>query len=68
MTKRLYNWVLRQDVILPTGGGPDGKAPLYCQKGDIVEADYRTMLRDPDFWGPDAEEFLPERWEKVRPG
>ncbi|OAG02412.1 cytochrome P450 [Paraphaeosphaeria sporulosa] len=57
-----------RDVILPTGGGLDGNSPLLCRKGDIIEADYRTMMRDPDFWGPDAEDFLPERWEKVRPG
>lgn len=40
---------------------------MYFQKGDIIEADYRTMMRDPDIWGPDAEEFLPERWENARP-
>ncbi|PVI00779.1 cytochrome P450 [Periconia macrospinosa] len=57
-----------EDVVLPCGGGPNGKSPLYFQKGDIIEADYRTMMRDPDFWGPDSEEFLPERWESVRPG
>ena len=57
-----------QDVVLPCGGGADGKGPLYCRKGDIIEADYRTMMRDPEFWGSDSEVFLPERWEKMRPG
>lgn len=57
-----------QDVIIPCGGGANGDRPLYCRKGDIIEADYRTMMLDPDFWGPDVNDFLPERWERIRPG
>jgi cytochrome P450 monooxygenase len=33
-----------------------------------VEINYRAMGRDESFWGEDAEEFRPERWERVRPG
>jgi cytochrome P450 len=56
-----------RDVVLPCGGGLDGKKPLYIIKGDMIEVDYRTMMRDPDYWGLDAEQFIPERWEVVRP-
>ena len=55
-------------VVIPFGGGADGKSPLYVQKGDIIEINYRSMCRDEDFWGPDVNRFVPERWETVRPG
>ncbi|KAM0800708.1 cytochrome P450 [Usnea florida] len=54
-------------TVLPTGGGLDGKSPLLIRKGDIVELNIRAMQRDKSFWGPDAEEFRPERWTSVRP-
>ncbi|XXG98990.1 hypothetical protein Hte_005323 [Hypoxylon texense] len=56
-----------QDTALPSGGGKDGKAPIFCAKGDIVHCNRYIMHRDPDLWGPDAEEFRPERWETARP-
>jgi cytochrome P450 monooxygenase len=37
------------------------------QKGDIVEINYRSMCRDADFWGDDANSFVPGRWKCVRP-
>lgn len=55
------------DTILPCGGGAEGKAALYVRKGDIIEVDYRTMMRDKDFWGADADTFEPARWEEIRP-
>ncbi|KAF2493923.1 cytochrome P450 [Lophium mytilinum] len=54
-----------ESVVLPSGGGKGGIAPLYVQKGEIVERNFRYMLRDKDFWDEDAEEFRPERWEKI---
>ncbi|MCJ1443965.1 MAG: hypothetical protein MMC23_004465 [Stictis urceolatum] len=56
-----------KDTALPTGGGKDGKQPIFCAKGDIVHCNRYLMHRDPDLWGSDAEEFRPERWEKARP-
>jgi cytochrome P450 monooxygenase len=49
------------------GGGPDGKSPIFIQKGDVVHCNRYIMHRDKDYWGSDAEEFYPERWENLRP-
>lgn len=56
------------DTILPLGGGDDGKSPLFIPKGQAVQWSLYTMHRRKEFYGEDAEEFKPERWEKLRPG
>ncbi|KAF2714530.1 cytochrome P450 [Pleomassaria siparia CBS 279.74] len=56
-----------KDVILLCGGVPKGNDPLYVQKGDIIDVDYRTMMRDSENWGSDANQFRPERWREIRP-
>ncbi|KAF2684548.1 cytochrome P450 [Lentithecium fluviatile CBS 122367] len=56
-----------KDVVFLRGGGEDGKAPLYVQKGDIIEMNFRCTLRDRNFWGEDADEFRPERWDHLKP-
>ena len=56
-----------KDTILPVGGGPDQNEPIFIQKGTIVSCNRYLMHRDPDIWGADAEEFIPERWEDARP-
>ena len=37
-------------------------------KGTIAVYSVWTMHRRKDFYGPDADEFKPERWEHLRPG
>ncbi|CAN8100918.1 unnamed protein product [Discula destructiva] len=59
--------VARRDTVLPRGGGPDGKLPIYIPAGRKVFWSSYTMHRNPETWGPDAEEFRPERWENARP-
>ena len=59
-----------RDTVLPTGGGPDGKSPVFVPAGTEVGYQVFTMHRRTDIYGPDAEDFVPERWEnkELRPG
>jgi len=52
----------QEDTTLPLGGGPDGNAPLFIPKGQLVAWSVYAMHRRPDFYGPDAETFNPDRW------
>ncbi|RDW75176.1 putative cytochrome P450 52A12 [Coleophoma cylindrospora] len=57
-------------TVLPTGGGPQGKDPLFVAKDQVVAYSVYTMHRMPSIYGPDADEFKPERWDSpsLRPG
>ena len=56
------------DTVIPRGGGPDGLSPVFVPKGKIIGWSAYTMHRRKDYYGEDAEEFRPERWETLRPG
>ncbi|ORY11981.1 cytochrome P450 52A12 [Clohesyomyces aquaticus] len=56
------------DTTLPTGGGPDGHSPVYVRQGMQVDYSVYVMHRRKDLWGPDADEFKPERWDGRRSG
>lgn len=55
-----------QDTTLPVGGGPDGKSPIYVPKDTAIEYSVYALHRRKDLWGPDAHEFIPERWEGLK--
>ena len=57
-----------RDTTIPLGGGADGKSPIFVRKGQIVIYSVYSMQRREDLYGDDANEFLPERWESLRPG
>jgi cytochrome P450 len=57
-----------KDTILPHGGGPDGKSPLFVPKGTGLVVNIHCGNRRKEIYGQDAEEFRPERWEDLRPG
>ena len=59
-----------KDTTIPLGGGPDGKSPVFIPKGGIVLYSAYSMHRRKDIYGEDAEEYIPERWERetLRPG
>lgn len=56
-----------KDTTLPTGGGFDGKSPVYIRKGQSVAYFVGAMHRRTDLWGSDANEFRPNRWIDRKP-
>jgi cytochrome P450 len=57
-----------RDTTIPVGGGPDGKSPVFVKKGQIVVYNVYVMQRREDLYDDDADEFIPERWQSLRPG
>lgn len=55
-----------RDTKLPTGGGPDGKSPIFVPKGTQCRYKPWCMQRRTDIYGSDADEFRPERWENLK--
>ena len=58
---------VHRTTTLPTGGGPDRSSPVLVRKGDNVAYCIYAMHRRKDFYGDDAEDFRPERWEEDLP-
>lgn len=56
-----------RDTTIPRGGGPDGNSPVFVKKGSGVTYTVFAMHRDKTQWGPDAEEFNPDRWALPKP-
>jgi cytochrome P450 len=60
-------WAVR-DTVLPRGGGPDGKSPVFVPKGTELSYCVYSMHRREDLWGQDAADFRPERWVNRKAG
>ncbi|KAK5198854.1 hypothetical protein LTR99_007794 [Exophiala xenobiotica] len=57
-----------RDTSLPFGGGEDGLSPVFLPAGTEIAYLVYVMQRQPDFWGPDADLFRPERWQNHKYG
>ncbi|TLD22412.1 hypothetical protein PspLS_07903 [Pyricularia sp. CBS 133598] len=55
-----------KETTLPRGGGPDGKSPVLIPKGTSCRWSSYSLYRREDIYGPDSNEFRPERWEDLR--
>lgn len=56
-----------RNTILPSGGGPDGKSPIFVEKDTVITLNMYGQNHDKDVWGDDVYEFKPERWAGKRP-
>ena len=52
-----------RNTTLPTGGGPEGKDPVFVAKGTEVQQAFYPMCMRQDLWGTDVHTFRPERFE-----
>ncbi|KAJ5819859.1 cytochrome P450 benzoate 4-monooxygenase [Penicillium riverlandense] len=50
---------------IPSGAGPIDIAGHTFMPGDVLSVPSYTIHRSKEIWGPDAERFVPERWENV---
>ncbi|KAH8422607.1 cytochrome P450 [Aspergillus melleus] len=55
-----------KDTSLPLGGGPDEKSPIFVKKGQDVIFYAHITHTLPEFWGPDANRFDPDRWANYK--
>ncbi|EED22387.1 cytochrome P450, putative [Talaromyces stipitatus ATCC 10500] len=61
--------VALRDTTLPVGGGEDRMGKVFIPAGTQILIPTYAMQHRRDLWGPDVEEFKPERWEsKKQPG
>lgn len=59
----MNNRTATRTTVLPTGGGPDGNSPVLVRRGELVIFSQYVNSRRKNIYGPDADEFRPERWE-----
>ena len=57
-----------RDTVLPRGGGPDGEHPIFVSRGSRVITAFHALHRSPEVFGPNIEEFDPDRWTRIKPG
>jgi cytochrome P450 len=61
------NRVALRDTVLPVGGGADGKSPVFCAAGTHFNTSFYVIHHQAKIYGPDVEEFKPERWDTFQP-
>ena len=54
--------IANKTTFLPRGGGEDGQSPILVLKGTAVGVAVYHMHRSKTLFGPDADEFRPDRW------
>lgn len=54
-----------ETTTLPAGGGESGEEPILVPKGTLICISTFACQRSSNYYGSDAMEFRPERWQEV---
>lgn len=57
--------VCSESTTLPAGGGESGEEPILVPKGTLICLSTFACHRSAKYYGCDATEFRPERWQEV---
>ncbi|KAF2437726.1 cytochrome P450 [Karstenula rhodostoma CBS 690.94] len=57
-----------RDTVLPSGGGPNHDQPLPVPAGTFAISNAWGVHVSKEIYGPDANEWKPERWNNFKPG
>lgn len=58
--------VAKKDLALPKGGGKNQEDPIFVKKGLTVGLSIYSCHRSKEYFGEDADSFIPERWESLK--
>ena len=58
--------VARKHTKLPKGGGTSQEDPILVEKGDTIFLSIYSCHRSKEYYGNDADMFIPERWEHLK--
>lgn len=56
-----------RDTVLPSGGGPNHDQPLPVPAGTFAIFNVWGIHVKKEIYGPDADEWKPERWNNIKP-
>lgn len=58
--------VAKRSITLPKGGGANGEDKIFLKKGQTIFMSFYALQRQEKYYGKDANEFNPDRWENIK--
>lgn len=55
------------DTTLPSGGGQTGTEPIFVMAGSRATTCTYSLHRNTGIFGPNTEDFKPDRWNSIQP-
>jgi cytochrome P450 len=60
--------IASNDTILPLGGGKNDDTPIFIARGTRLLSNFYRLHRNEVVFGPDVQQFIPDRLDSINPG